>query len=214
MSQNWTDDVFAGGHVGQTDLQNMENNFAAIKSSFSGASQPSNQVPFMLWGHTSNKLLKMRNDDDSAWWGLMHGDTDQKILVYRNAAMDGWAIDSTVTDRLVAIKGGTTYTTGAATAGSWNQPDHTLVASEIPAHTHGAAGAHNHTVNGSTGYGLSTVSDNRQLNSVPGENNVRLDTLDAESNHTHSSVGGDGAHNHGSSYRPAAAVHTMQYLDI
>jgi len=73
MAQNWTDDVFDPGHVGQTDLQNIENNFACLKSSFSGSSAPVNPVPGMFWVDTTNHILKMRNEANNAWlnvWDL------------------------------------------------------------------------------------------------------------------------------------------------
>ena len=73
MSQTWTDDVFATGHVGQTDLQNMENNFACIKSSFSGGSAPSDPTPGMFWTDTGNHILKLRNEANDDWlsvWDL------------------------------------------------------------------------------------------------------------------------------------------------
>jgi len=73
MAQNWTDDVFDPGHVGQTDLQNIENNFACLKSSFSGSSAPANPVPGMFWVDTTNHILKMRNEANNAWlnvWDL------------------------------------------------------------------------------------------------------------------------------------------------
>jgi len=73
MAQNWTDDVFDPGHVGQTDLQNIENNFACLKSSFSGSSAPANPVPGMFWVDTANHILKMRNEANNAWlnvWDL------------------------------------------------------------------------------------------------------------------------------------------------
>ena len=119
MAQSWTDDVYASGHVGDTDLQNMENNFTAIKSLFSGGSAPPNAVAGMPWFDTTQKVQKQRNAGNSAWIGLMHGDTSEKRLVYRDAAMDGYARDSGVTDKVLALKGGSTYTTGGATAGSW-----------------------------------------------------------------------------------------------
>jgi len=58
MTQNWTIDCFAAGHVAQTDLQNMENNFITIKSQFSGAVQPVDAVDGLLWHDTTANLLK------------------------------------------------------------------------------------------------------------------------------------------------------------
>jgi len=89
MSQTWTDDPFASGNVGQTDLQNMENNFLAIKSMFSGASAPSNPVAGMPWFDTAQKVKKTRNNDNDAWLGLFHGDASQKILVYDDSVLEG-----------------------------------------------------------------------------------------------------------------------------
>ena len=55
---------------------------------------------------------------------------------YLNSAPVGWTEVSDLGDTLLAIKGGTTYTTGAATAGNWELPDHRLITSEMPRHTH------------------------------------------------------------------------------
>jgi len=119
MSQTWTDDTFGAGHVAQTDLQNMENNFACLKSSFSGAAAPAGAVAGQLWFDTDQKVLKTRNAANGEWYGLMHGDTSEKRLVYRDAAMDGYARDAAVTDKVIALKGGAIYVAGAATAGSF-----------------------------------------------------------------------------------------------
>ena len=58
MVQTYTADTFAAGHVAQTDLQNIENNFACFKSSFSGAAQPAGAVAGQIWHDTANNLLK------------------------------------------------------------------------------------------------------------------------------------------------------------
>jgi len=65
MTQNWTIDCFAAGHVAQTDLQSMENNFITIKSQFSGALQPANAVEGLLWHDTTANLLKQYHS--GAW---------------------------------------------------------------------------------------------------------------------------------------------------
>ena len=203
MAQTWTDDTFAAGHVAQTDLQNMENNFTCLKSSFSGAVAPANTVAGMLWFETDKKVLKVRNAGDSAWYGLMHGDTSEKRLVYRDAAMDGYARDAGVTDKVIALKGGATYVAGAATAGSFS-----ILTANLPAHTHGSAGAHTHDVEGSNSGGTTY----RLTYTTTGHNTSVAHITDAaESNgaHTHTSVGGaDGL------YRPAAAVCILIYLDL
>lgn len=67
MSQNFTDDVYAAGHVAATDLQNMENNFAALKTNFSGAAAPSSPSALQWWADTTNNILKLRNEANSAW---------------------------------------------------------------------------------------------------------------------------------------------------
>lgn len=190
MAQTWTDDVFDVGHAYNTDLGNMENNFAALKSLFSGAAQPGSMAACHPWFDTAKHVLKVRNDGDSAWLGLMHGDVNHKLWVYRNAALSGWAVDSGVTDRVLSLKGGDTYTTGAATAGSWIIPDHTLTVAQVPALS----------INVASGLDNSGSRVARSGTNTPG---TQL-----------TATGSGGAHNHGATYRPAAAVGTLQYLDL
>ena len=105
------------------------------------------------------------------------------IYLYENVAPTGWTIVA-VPDAVLATKGGAQAynVNGGNLAGSWTQPDHTLIVAEMPAHTH------SHII-GDSAAGIT---------SVVGQNNAgNLDT---------SSTGGDGAHNHGIIYRPYAAV--------
>lgn len=229
MAQNFTDDCFASGHVGQTDLQNMENNFACLKSMFSGGSAPSNPVAGMPWFDTTKKSQKQRNAGNTAWIGLMHGDASQKVWVYRNAAMDGWVVDGAVSDRVLAVKGGGTYTTGGATAGSW-----TISGLSGTGHTHGAgsyaAPNHAHTL---ANYGGS-VSNAAGRGDPCGkfESDTHLttkagvgggDTFQRKSLTTGNpsatavsgtSASGNASPTHNGSWRVAAAVGTLQYLNL
>ena len=194
MSQTWTDDPFASGNVGQTDLQNMENNFLAMKSMFSGASAPANAVAGMPWFDTAQKVKKTRNNDNDAWLGLFHGDASQKILVYDDSVLEGYLRDSSVTDKAVALKGGATYTTAGDTAGSFTVPTHALSIAELAAHTHTLAGRTNRSVRAS---GFTSEPEFSGTDTTVATN----------------STGSGTAHGHGE-LRPAAAVTILVYLDL
>jgi hypothetical protein len=218
MAQNWTTDVYALGHTGSTDLQNMENNFAVLKSLFSGISAPSNNVAGQPWFDETNKILKIRNQANSGWLGVMYGDSSTKIWMYSNVAGDGWVIDSTLTDVVLAIKGGSQAynANGGTTGGTWTQPNHQLVASEIPDHAHSgtvnSGGTHNHTT--------TSILTHDFAGGTPGwrdgDSGSGVVTSSSNGAHTHTFTtntdgGGDGNHNHGTTYRPAAAIGTLQY---
>jgi len=138
--QTWTDNIYQEDNDAQTDLQNIENNFLCLKSMFSGAAAPGAAIrsPFMPWFDTGQDVLKFRDSLDAEWFGLFHGDSSQKIWVYRNGALTGWAIDSSVFDKVLTIKGGATYVNGGDdTQGSWNSPagsshNHQFVKSNAP----------------------------------------------------------------------------------
>jgi len=200
MSQTYTTDCFAGAHVAQTDLANMEANFAALKSMFSGASAPSNTLAGCPWFDTTKKVMKQRNNADSAWLGLMHGDVSQKLWVYRNAAMDGWAIDSGVSDVVLALKGGSTYTAGAATAGSWT------ISGIVHAHVHWFQGSGAKFPTLYPGYKV--VIAGGAITSAGGTQGSGYDELDTITTDPAAGV------THDASWRPLAAVGTLQYLDL
>jgi hypothetical protein len=70
MSQTYYDDCFVSTDVGQVDMAKVETNFAAHKSSFSGASAPSNPVAGMFWFDTTANVLKLRNEANTAWHSI------------------------------------------------------------------------------------------------------------------------------------------------
>ena len=226
MSQSWTEDVFATSHVGNTDLQNMENNFQVIKSLWSGGGAPANDIAGMPWFDTTKKLLKIRNNADSAWYGVMYGPATVKIWIYANAATDGWAIDAAVTDMVLALKGGAqAYNrTGGGSAGSWTQPDGTISVANLPSHSHGGYSGyydvtHGHSFTGTTPSYGSTGVDGAYGTYLSGQNNNLLavgisDSSSLNHRHTVAAEGSGTAHQHGTTYRPTAAVGTLQYPDV
>ena len=214
MSQTYTVTPYASGSTVDSDMLQTNDNFAALKSCFSGDSQPSDAEAGMQWYDHTKKVTKRRDHDNAAWQGLMHGDTSQKIWIYRNAAMEGWAVDGGVTDVVLALKGGATYTTGAAVAGSWTQPSCTLDATMIPAHTHGSSGAHTHTVTWNNGSEQGGSNPWVYESSNAGLAAVNTTFTSSSTAHEHTSVGGGLSHNHGTTYRPYAAVGILCYLDL
>lgn len=142
MAQDWMDDCFGETHDGITDLENMEKNFTALKSLFSGASEPTfTKVSGMPWYDTGQKILKIRNSVNNDWVGVMTGNESFKIWVYLNAitAQEGWGLDGSAADMVIGLKGSTRYTTGAVAAGSWKLPDYNVVSNHthpMQSHTH------------------------------------------------------------------------------
>jgi len=110
----------------------------------------------------------------------------RKVWIYENTAPTGWSYYSSVTDKVIAVKGGSqTYNVnGGNTGGQWTQPNHTLTINEIPAHTH--------TVTQVQGSGTPDWTSDGNALGAPSTNS--------------GSTGGSQAHNHGTTWRPYAAV--------
>lgn len=234
MGQTFYDDTYEGGHVAASDLQNIETNFATLKSQFSGASAPASPVDGMPFMDTTKNILKTRVN--GSWRGQFHGDASQKVLVYRNSAMDGYLIDTTLTsDRVVAVKnhGSGTYTTAGVAAGSWNHATG-LSSGNESAHTH----QHNHQWyyrdgsdqndklydSAGTGVELYFAFDRNKdatrwriqrdlVATSSGSTTIGLDH-----SHTDNDSTAGSAHNHSissnSTWRPYAYVFTIQYPNL
>lgn len=218
MAQTWTDNTYQVDHVGATDLQNIENNFGTLKSLFSGAGSPAGAVAGMPWFDTTDKILKIRNQANSAWLGVMYGNSATPIWMYVDAAPDGWAVSGALTDMVLAIKGGSQAynVAGGNSGGTWTQPSHTLTIAELAAHTHGGNTgyyntSHSHSFSGATPKYGSSGTDGSYGSRLGGgsrssTSSVGINSNGANHRHTIPSQGSDSAHNHGTTYRPAAAV--------
>lgn len=126
MSQDFTDDCFGAENEAQSDLANMEKNFAALKSMFSGASAPANTVAIMPWGDTTAHILKIRNEANDAWINLINlatgrvpdSDACSGITITAGTGLSGGGALST--NRTISIANGgvgaTQLASGAVTA--------------------------------------------------------------------------------------------------
>jgi len=154
---------------------------------------------------------------------VLLGGASLKLWVYSNSAQEGWVIDTSVTDKILALKGGTEAynTTGGSTAGTWTQPNHTHSIS-------GAAHVHQwyeYTETGEDDKTFDNLGDLQNLTegSKAGVGGVCL--APEGSSYTGSCVGDSytsqeepsitlGGSATANSWRPAAAVGTLQYPDV
>ena len=167
---------------------------------------PSDATAGLLWYDAINDILKVRNIANNAWYSQMHGDSGQKIWVYRNDTMAGWVIDSSVADVVLSIKGGSQAynTSGGVVAGTWQQAGHALTIAEMPSHNH-TSPPHRHFKY--YGKGSSGDAETVSLTQYDARSKIYTDSVSVTIDYT----GGGQAHNHGSTWRPAAAVGTLQY---
>jgi hypothetical protein len=137
MSQTFTDDCYASTHQAASDLQAFEDNFAALKSAFSGASAPSNPVAGMWWHDTTAHILKHRNEANDAWlsvWDLANNKPIIANLVsadfaaaMKDAAIGTASLRTLGTGALQAMAGNTLITNHFnaqvfTSSGTWTRP--------------------------------------------------------------------------------------------
>ena len=118
MSQTYTDNCFATDHAVQTDMQNMENNFAALKSAFSGATTPADTVAGMWWFDTTTNILKLRNEANNAWQSVWDFANNKPVITNLSGEITGAMIAAAIKDPAVGTAGLRTLGTGAQQAAS------------------------------------------------------------------------------------------------
>ena len=114
--QTYTDNVFATDHAVQTDMQNVENNFAALKSAFSGATTPADTVAGMWWFDTTANILKLRNEANNAWQSVWDFANNKPVITNLSAEITGAMIAAALKDPIATTAGLRTLGTGAAQA--------------------------------------------------------------------------------------------------
>ena len=141
-----------------------------------------------------------------------------------NTAWGGtWVLE---TAGQVHVSAGTGYTiggTGGSTTHHHSTGDHTLTASEIPAHTHGNKSLTGYFTIRKHGAGYAEVvsrsgivssigsSGSGGSNGTSGGSSQKLDQVNFDVSHTHDSVGGSEAHNHGNT---GDSSNMMPYITV
>ena len=126
----------------------------------------------------------------------------------QTSAPTGWTKQTTHNNKALRVVSGTASSGGtdnfSTVFANTSTDSYTLLEADIPAHTHGSAGAHTHGLPVFSGEGSSNVISGYSSNQNP---NFIL-TSDSSGTHTHTSFGGDGGHSHGLSN------FDIQYVDL
>lgn len=205
MGQTWTTNVYQQDHAIDTDMTNIETDLATLKSTFSGTSAPPDSVEgqqyhHSTWNHPRCKVSGMSVN----WRGIMVGENSNPMWHYTDSTPEGWVFVAGLGDKIIAIKGGSTYTTGGATAGNWtinNNHNHQWFYFTSP----GVCGSY--ASNGNTAaltrtYNVGYGGDPTLLCNSGGGTDDPLTASAYTSN-------ADGA---STSWRPAAAVGSLYYI--
>jgi hypothetical protein len=145
VSQTYTANCFISDGVAQTDLANVETNFATLRSTNSGNAAPANAEAGLQWldlttGTHGEQLLKVYNAGGTVpagntWLAVLCGDVNTLVWMYRSNSCDGWAVSAACADKVLAFIGGSgAYSTAGLQGETW---------ANLKAHTH-TGGTHTH----------------------------------------------------------------------
>lgn len=120
MSQDYLDNLYEQSIVADTTLQNMEKNFAALKSSFSGAAAPSNLIAGMWWFDTTSNILKLRNEANNAWQSVWDFANNKPVITNLSNEITNTMCAAALKDPATGTAGLRTLGTGSTQACAGN----------------------------------------------------------------------------------------------
>lgn len=94
MSQSYSSNCFSTANVIQDDMQNVENNFDALRSLFSGSTAPTTPDAGQWWYDTGSSMLKIRYN--SSWVNVW--DMDGQMVAAGQVKTDSLAASILSTD--------------------------------------------------------------------------------------------------------------------
>lgn len=120
MSQAASIYTYLSTNVIATDLALIDSWLDALMSSNSGSSAPSNTVAGMPWLDTTNHLVKIRNEADSAWMPIWDTANGKPVLTNLSGDITGAMIASAIKDAAAGTASLRTLGTGATQACAGN----------------------------------------------------------------------------------------------
>ena len=120
MSQEYVADLYEQGIVADTTLQNMEKNFASLKSAFSGATTPSNTIAGMWWFDTTSNILKLRNEANNAWQSVWDFANNKPVITNLSNEITNTMCAAALKDPATGTAGLRTLGTGSTQACAGN----------------------------------------------------------------------------------------------
>lgn len=120
MSQKYVDNVYDSTFVVQTTMANIEKNFAALKSAFSGPTAPSDPIAGMWWLDTTTHILKQRNEANNAWLNIWDFANNKPIIANLSNEITGAMIAAAVKNPVAGTAGLRTLSTTGTTACAGN----------------------------------------------------------------------------------------------
>jgi len=135
MAQDYVDNVYDSTFEVQTTMANVEKNFAALKSSFSGAAAPSNPIAGMWWFDTAANILKLRNEANNAWQSVWDFANNKPVIANLSNEITNAMCAAALKDPAAATAGLRTLGTGATQAAAGNQapPDGSVTGAKLVA---------------------------------------------------------------------------------
>lgn len=120
MAQDFTDSRPSWGSRVDEDVAIIEKNFAALKSTFSGASAPASTVAGMWWYDTTSHLLKVRNEANTAWLSVWNLANNKPVITNLSNEITAAMINSALKSPAANVEGLRKLGTGATDACAGN----------------------------------------------------------------------------------------------
>ena len=117
MAQDYTEGLPGWARrVKEDDIDKMGGNFAALKSCFSGPTQPPDMVAGMWWYDTTTHILKIRNEANNGWQSVWNLASNKPVIANLSNEITLAMISSTIKDAAAGTASLRTLGTGATQA--------------------------------------------------------------------------------------------------